>query len=136
LVGFVVNAYKNANPGEPLEIAFVPVAVREMLRGLNTYDPRFGAAFHDGTWNEGLDHAEALQSIRCPTLLIQADFGYLEDGTLNGAMSQEMADRAVSLIDGCHYVKVDAGHVTNLKAPDQFIRIIEDFFLGAKESGA
>ncbi len=129
LIGFTVNSYKNANPGEPLEIAFLPVSVQEMLRGLNYYDPRFGDAFYAGTWNEGFDHAEALQRIQCPTLLIQANFDYLEDGTLDGAMSQEMADRAVSLINDCQYVKVDAGHVTNLEVPDQFINILENFFL-------
>jgi pimeloyl-ACP methyl ester carboxylesterase len=130
LIQFVVGSYKSANPGKPVEIAFLPVSVQEMLRGLNYYDPRFGTAFYDGTWNEGFDHAEALRKIQCPALLIQANFGYLKDGTLNGAMSQEQADRAVSLIEECQYVKVDAGHVTNLEVPDQFIQIIEEFFLG------
>ena len=130
LIGFAVNSYRKANPGDPVEIAFLPVSVKEMLRGLNYYDPRFGAAFHEGTWNEGFDHAEALQKIQCPTLLIQADFEIMEDGTLNGAMTQEQADRAVSLIKDCQYVKVDAGHVTNLEAPDQFVQLTEGFFLG------
>jgi pimeloyl-ACP methyl ester carboxylesterase len=128
LIRFAVNSYRNANPGEPVEIAFLPIAVREMLRGLNYYDPRFGAAFHDGTWNEGFDHAEALRKIQCPALLIQADFAIMEDGVLNGAMSQEQADRAVLLIENCRYIKVNAGHVINLEMPDQFIWILEEFF--------
>ncbi len=132
LIGFMVGIYKNTNPGEPVEIAFLPVTVQEMLRGLNTYDPHFGDAFFDGTWNAGFDHAEALQNIQCPTLLIQANFKYLKDGTLDGAMSQEMADHAVSLVKNCKYVKVDSGHVTNLEAPDQFIQMIEGFFLGSE----
>lgn len=130
LIKFAVNSYRSANPGKPVEIVFLPVSVQEMLRGLNYYDPRFGAAFYEGTWNEGFDHAEALQEIQCPTLLIQANFDYLEDGTLNGAMSKEMADRVVSLIKDCQYVKVNAGHVTNLEVPNQFINILESFFLG------
>jgi pimeloyl-ACP methyl ester carboxylesterase len=129
LIRFAVNNYRRANPEEPVEIAFLPVSVQEMLRGLNCYDPRFGSAFHDGTWNVGFDHYEVLKKIQCPALLIQADFWIMEDGTLNGAMSQEQADRVVSLIKNCQYVKVDAGHVTNLEMPDQFIRIIERFFL-------
>jgi hypothetical protein len=56
-----------------------------MLRGLNYYDPRFGASFHDGTWNGGFDHADALMRIQCPALLIHAHFEIMEDGTLNGA---------------------------------------------------
>lgn len=130
LIGFAVNSYRSVHPGEPVEIAFLPVSVQEMLRGLDYYDPRFGAAFHDGTWNEGFDHAEALQKIQCPTLLIQANSRIMQDGTLDGAMSQEQAERAVSLIKNCQYIKVDAGHVTNLEAPDQFIQIIEGFFAG------
>lgn len=130
LIEFAVNSYRNANPGEPVEIAFLPAAVQEMIRGMDYYDPRFGAAFHDGTWNEGFDHAKALQKIQCPALLIQANFEILEDGTLDGAMTQEQADRAASLIKNCNYVKVDASHVTNLEVPDQFIQIIENFFLG------
>lgn len=133
LIQFAVGSYKSANPGEPVEIAFLPVTVQEMVRGLNYYDPRFGTAFYDGTWNEGFDHAETLKKIQCPTLLIQSNFSYLEDGTLDGAMSQEMADRAVSLIVTCKYVKVDAGHVTNLEVPDQFVQIIEGFFLNGQE---
>jgi pimeloyl-ACP methyl ester carboxylesterase len=129
LIKFVVGNYKKANPGKPVEIAFLPASVQEMLRGLNYYDPRFGASFHDGTWNEGFDHADALMKIRCPALLIHAHFEIMEDGVLNGAMNQEQADRAVSLIPDCQYIKVDAGHVTNLEAPDRFIQIIEGRFL-------
>jgi pimeloyl-ACP methyl ester carboxylesterase len=129
LIRFAVNSYKKANPGEAVEIAFVPASVQEMLRGLNYYDPSFGDAFYTGSWNNGFDHAEALSNIECPVLLIQANFSYKEDGTLDGAMSQEMADRAISLISDCTYVRVDASHVTNLETPDQYAQILEDFFL-------
>ncbi len=128
LIRFAVARYRSGNPGMPLAIPFVPASVREMLRGLDFYNPRFGDAFYDGTWNSGFDHAKALQRIQCPTVLIQADFSYFDDGTLNGAMSQEMADRAVALLNDCQYVKIDAGHVTHLEVPDQFIQIVEDCF--------
>ena len=52
---------------------------------------RFGAAFFDGTWNEGFDHAEALKKVTCPTLLMQANFSTLPDGTLDGAMDRDDA---------------------------------------------
>ena len=130
LIRFAVNSYRNTNPGEPVEIAFLPVSVQEMLRGLNYYDPRFGASFHEGTWNEGFDNADALKKIQCPVVLIQADFEIMEDGTLNGAMSREQADRATLLIKNCQYIKINVGHVINLEAPDRLIRIIEEFFLG------
>lgn len=129
LIEFAVNHYKKANPGEPVEIAFLPVSVQEMIRGLHYYDPRFGAAFYTGAWNTGFDHGEALQKIRCPVLLLHANFEMTEDGVLNGAMTQEQADRAVSLTPNGQYRKVDSAHVINLEHPDEFTRMIEDFFL-------
>ena len=56
LIDFAVNSYRKANPGEAVEIAFLPSSVQEMLRGLNYYDPHFGNAFYEGTWNEGFAH--------------------------------------------------------------------------------
>jgi len=129
LIQFAVNNYRKANPEKPVEIAFLPVSVQKMLRGLNYYDPKFGAAFHLGAWNEGFDHADALRKIQCPVLLIHAHFKIMEGGILNGAMNQEQADKAVLLIKNCKYVKVNTGHVTNLEAPDRFIQIIEEHFL-------
>lgn len=130
LIKFAVNNYKAANPEKPVEIAFLPVSVQEVVRGLHYYDPHFGAAFYDGTWHAGFDHAEVLQKIQCPTLLLQANFEIEEDGTLNGAMSREQADRAVSLLQNGRYVRVDSSHVINLEHPDEFIQLIENFFLG------
>lgn len=130
LIYFAVNSYRKANPSEAVEIAFLPSSVQEMLRGLNYYDPRFGNAFYEGTWNEGFDHAEALQKIQCPALLLHANFEITEDGILDGAISQEQADRVVSLIPDCVYMKIDSAHVVNLEHPDEFVKIIEDFFLG------
>lgn len=130
LIEFAVTSYKNSNPEEPVEIAFLPSTVQEMIRGLNYYDPHFGAAFYQGSWNIDFDHAEALQKIECPTLLVHANFEIKDDGILNGAMTQEQADRVVSLVPNCEYRSVNASHVVNLEEPDQFIQIIEAFFLG------
>ncbi|MBQ7430421.1 MAG: alpha/beta hydrolase [Butyrivibrio sp.] len=125
----MISLYRMFNEGEPVEIAFIPVSVQEMLRGMDYYDPRFGAAFYYGTWNQDFDHATALSEIDCPVLLIQANTGYLEDGTLDGAMSKEMADRVVELLKDGRYVYVDAGHVTNLEVPEEFVRLVEDFIM-------
>ena len=130
LLTLAVNTYRNANPGVPVEIRFLPNdTVRLLVRGLDRYDPRFGAAFFDGSWNDGFDHAEALMRITCPVLLLHASFRYLEDGTLAGAMSQEEADRVMSLLNDGRYLKVDASHVVHLDQPAEFIGLVEDFFL-------
>lgn len=129
IIDFAVNTYRRANPGKPVEIAFLPASVQELIRGLNDYDPRFGNAFYEGTWNEGFDHAEALQQIKCPALLLHANFEFTKEGILNGAMSQEQADRAVSLLPDGEYMKIDSAHVVNLEHPDEFAKIVENFFL-------
>lgn len=93
----------------------MPDVLRLMLRGLNMYDPGFGAAFYDGSWQEGFDHAEALQKITCPTLLLHANFEINEDGLLNGGLRQQAADEVVKLIPNAQYMKIDAGHVIHLE---------------------
>jgi pimeloyl-ACP methyl ester carboxylesterase len=130
LLAQAVKAYRAARPGQPAEIGLLRNdTVRLFLRGMDQYDPRFGAAFHDGTWNAGFGHAEALAKIACPTLLVHADFSFLPDGTLNGAMSQEDADKAVSLLANATYRKVDATHVVHLANPSLYTDLVEGFFL-------
>lgn len=131
VVAAAIEAYRAANPGVPVELGMIEDdTVRMMLRGLDQYDPRFGAAFYDGSWNAGFDHAAALALIDCPVLLMQANTSFLADGTLDGAMSPEQASRAVSLLKQGSYLKVDSGHVINIEKPDEFVQSLRSFFLG------
>ncbi|SDV47328.1 alpha/beta fold hydrolase [Chitinasiproducens palmae] len=132
-----VKAYRRDHPGAPIDIALIKNdTVRLLLRGLDRYDPRFGASFYDGGWNQGFDHADALHRITCPVLLLQANTLTLPDGTLNGAMSPQDAQRAVALLRNGRYQKIDAGHVIHLEQPDVFVKILEKFFLGGPPSGS
>ncbi len=133
MIESAVKIYRTANPGKAVEIGFLPDTPRLLFRGMNDYDPKFGDAFYDGTWNAGFDHAAALQQITCPTLLVHANFEIMADGVLNGAMDQADADRVVSNVAKCDYLRVDAEHVTHLDKPDQFVQIIEDFFMGSEQ---
>ncbi len=56
-----VTAERAAHPGRPVELTVIADdTIRLFLRGMDhQYDPRFGAAFADGTWNKGFDHAQA-----------------------------------------------------------------------------
>ena len=123
----LISYYRLFHNEGPLELAFLSASVQEMLRGLDMYDPAFGTAFYEGTWNTGFDHAEALSRIKCPVLLIQADTSFMENGTLNGAMSEEMADKAMMLLAEAGYVRISSGHVTNLEAPDEYISLLTGF---------
>jgi pimeloyl-ACP methyl ester carboxylesterase len=125
-----IKVRRRAAPGEPVEIGLLKNdTVRMLIRGLDRYDPRFGAAFHDGSWNAGFSHAEALAKITCPTLLLQANTGTSPEGLLEGAMSQAEAARARALLPHGDYMKIDATHVVNLDKPVEFVRIAEQFFL-------
>jgi pimeloyl-ACP methyl ester carboxylesterase len=129
LLSQLVRIYRAARPGRPVDIGFLPNdTVRLFVRGMDQYDPRFGAAFHDGSWNTGFDHAEALAKISCPALLLHANFDFLPDGTLNGAMTQEDADKAVSLLADGTYRRVDATHVVHLDKPALFVDVLREFF--------
>ena len=130
IIKYFVGSYRDANPGEPVELSFINDDIIKLLtRGLETYDPRFGAAFYDGSWNEGFDHAEALQKITAPTLLIHANFSTTDEGLLNGAMDQDEADKAMSLLSDGTYERVNSEHVVHLDKPDEFVSLLNDFFL-------
>lgn len=128
-----IKAYRVSHPEHPADIGLIRNdTIRLMVRGLDRYDPRFGAAFYDGSWNAGFDQATALQKIACPVLLVQANYTFLPDGTLNGAMAYNDAHRAATLLHNGAYIKVDATHVINIEKPTLFIRLVQNYFLSQR----
>ncbi|MCX7655314.1 MAG: alpha/beta hydrolase [Treponemataceae bacterium] len=124
-----IGFYRCIHKNQDIEIPFLPPSVQEMVRGLNRYDPRFGNAFYEGSWNYNFDHEKVLQKIQCPTLLLHANFSYTKDGILNGAMSQEMAEKAMYLLPHGTYRRIHCGHVIHLEEPKLFISLLKEFFL-------
>lgn len=127
-----IDVYREANPGEPVELPFIPVMFRMLIRGMSCFDPYFGNAFYEGAWNQNFDHAEALQKVKCPALLLHANYEIREDGILDGAMDQDDADLAMSLLSNGVYQKIDASHVVHLDEPEEFVRITKEFFLSTE----
>jgi len=125
----MTKTYRDANPGKPVELRFLPAMLRMFFRGLSSFDPHFGDAFYTGEWNKGFDHAQALKKIKCPTLLLQANFVTRADGILDGAMNQNDSERAMALLVNAKYQKIDAAHVVHLDKPEEFIKILNGFFL-------
>jgi len=125
----MIKAYQNGNPGKPVELRFLPVMLRMFFRGMSSFDPHFGDAFYTGGWNKGFDHANTLKKIKCPTLLLQANFEIREDGILDGAMDQNDADKAMLLLQNATYKKINAAHVVHIDKPEEFIKIMNRFFL-------
>lgn len=52
----------------------MPLAARVMFLSLSMFDPDFARAFVDGRMYTGLDHAEAFSRVRCPLLVLHADW--------------------------------------------------------------
>ncbi|WP_196814452.1 alpha/beta fold hydrolase [Nocardia sp. BMG111209] len=125
-----VRAQRLLRPGVPVELDIVGNdMIRLFLRGMDhQYDPAFGDAFYRGTWNEGFDHAAALARITAPTMLLHANYSWVDGDILYGAMDQQDADRAMSLLPNGFYQRIDAEHVTHLDAPAQFTAIARSFF--------
>jgi pimeloyl-ACP methyl ester carboxylesterase len=122
-----VLAHRAEHPGEPVVIYYMPPVMNEVFRGFNTYDPRFGETFYNGSWNDGFNHADALANINDPAILIHTNWSYDADGILMAAMDHQDAERARSLIEDVQFFKVDSGHGFHFEKPRDFIEIMVNF---------
>ena len=121
-----VQSYRKQNPDEPANVFFLPLSMRIMFVGMDTYDPYFGQAFYTGEWHKNFDHAETLQRVEVPTLLIHTNW-HFEDGILMAAMSGDDAAQANELLPDSELVKLDSGHSPHIEKPDEFIQLLLDF---------
>lgn len=119
--------YRKAHPDRPLRLYFMPPVFNELFTSMDQYDPRFAEAFYDNSFHKDFDHAETLQSIRVPSVLIHANWSYDENGILMAAMDGDDAERARSLLQDVEFYKVDSGHGFHFEKPKEFVRIIRDF---------
>ncbi|MBB4688823.1 alpha/beta fold hydrolase [Amycolatopsis jiangsuensis] len=99
-----------AHPDRPIGLWYLPPSWNDLQRSIAAYDPRFGAAFHSGSRDEGFDHEQTLRAIEAPTTLIHANWKYGPDGLLQGAIDGADARRIVSLIADAELVEVNSGH--------------------------
>ncbi|CNF07156.1 Possible hydrolase%2C alpha/beta fold [Mycobacterium tuberculosis] len=67
-----------------------------------------------------LDIRELLPKIEAPTLVI----GCTQDRTVPVANHRELA----AGIAGSEYIELDSGHVVPMERPDEFVRLVQDFF--------
>ena len=115
-----------AHPNEHVTNAFVP---RDWTRGMyfmNQYDPKFGDAFYDGTWMEGIDQAAMLKAIECPAVFVKATTNYGNDGVLYAATSDEDAQRVLDCVSECSFTKIDSGHDIHYEHPNAFVAAIDE----------
>lgn len=125
--GLLIMISRKLHYNATVEIPFVSPVLREMIRGMDQYDPHFGQAFYDGTWNENFNHADALCLIECPVLLLKGDSFTDSNGALHGAMSEENADFALSRLSRGSCVQISAASVLHTEAPEEYLKAVSLF---------
>ena len=121
----VASALAQRDRGESIRWWYLPPMINEIYRRLDRYDPEFGESFFTGRWHDGFDHADALARLNVPTVLIHADWQLdPRNGTLLGAMDDQDAARARSLIDGVDFRRLHALHAVHFAKPHMFNSVV------------
>ncbi len=117
------------HPGEPIALDqwYIPYILKLQFTSLKMYDPDFGRAFVDGRIYGTFDHAQALTVVRCPLLVLHADWQRLPQYGLVGAMDDDDAKHIQQLAPQTHYQKIAAKHVIHVFNPRRFIEAIVNF---------
>jgi pimeloyl-ACP methyl ester carboxylesterase len=125
-LAWLIRFYQSLSKGEIISIPLLPGKLRALVETLSTYDPDFSKAWVDGRIYQGFNHEEALKNVKCPVLLLHANWFRHQQYGLVGAMDDEDAAR-VCAITNCHYIRVDSEHVIHTEQPRIFIHRVEEF---------
>lgn len=123
----LIRRYEKAHPGQPVDIGYFPFTLRILIKSISTFDPDFSRAFVDGRFYEGLDHAEALARVKCPLLILHANWFRHPKFGLVGAMDDQDATRIQALVPQAKYHKLTANHVVHVFKPAEFVQLVESF---------
>ena len=130
LLARLIRRREASHPGQPVDIPYVPGSLRLLIKSLSTFDPDFVRAFVDGRFYQGFDHAQALRQVRCPMLVLHADWFRHPQYGLVGAMDDEDAARVQALVPHAQYKKISANHVIHFFKPQAFVREVTMFASG------
>jgi len=119
--------YRLFRPSGPVDIPFLPLESRVLIKGLSEYDPDFSRACIDGSIGKGLSHADALAKLRCPLLLMRANWFRHPMLGLVGSMDDDDLARAKSIMPGLKYVQISSGHMVHLEDPQAYVSELSGF---------
>lgn len=123
----IIRRYERSHPGQPVDITWFPLTLRLLIKCLSMFDPDFSRAFVDGRFYKGLDHAEALKRVKCPMLVLHANWFRHPKFGLVGAMDDKDAARILELVPQAQYKKIPANHVIHMFEPEKFVEAVETF---------
>ncbi|MCA0456172.1 MAG: alpha/beta hydrolase [Chloroflexi bacterium] len=127
ILSFLIRRHQISHPGKVVDIRYFPGVMRQLFYSISTFDPDFSRAFVDGRFYEGLNHAEALKRVTCPTLVMHANWFRHPKYGLVGAMDDEDARHIQELVPQAEYVKIPANHVIHRYKAAAFNQAIIDF---------
>ena len=87
----------------------------------------FSKATIDGRLSEGFDPETILRKIKCPVLLIQANWSRHETWGLIGALDDKDVQKIRSIIKDLKYVKVKANHEIHMSKPKIFTEVVKEY---------
>lgn len=122
----LIRYYQYQGEGGTVSIHILPEKLRSLVETLFTYDPDFSQAWVDGRIYRGLDHEEALKRVRCPVLLLHANWFRHPQYGLVGALDDKDAARACQLTH-CQYKRINSEHVIHNDHPQLFVTKIVEF---------
>lgn len=127
IMSWMIRRYERSHPGQPVDIGYLPLTLRLLIKSISTFDPDFARAFVDGRFYKGLDHAEALKRVKCPVLVLHANWFRHPKYGLVGAMDDQDAARIQELVPQAQYRKIPANHVIHMFEPEKFVEAVETF---------
>jgi pimeloyl-ACP methyl ester carboxylesterase len=133
LLSRIIRRYEATHPRQPVDIGYLPTSLRLLIKSISTFDPDFARAFVDGRFYKGLDHAEALKRVRCPVLVLHANWFRHPNYGLVGAMDDQDAARIQALVPEAQYKYIPANHVIHGFEPERYVQEVEAFAKGASD---
>ncbi len=127
IISIMIRFYGWLKPGKPVDLPLLPAETRMLIKGLSEYDPDFTRAFVDGRAYEGFSHAEALEKVKCPLLVLQANWFRHPEFGLVGSMDDRDLERLRSLVPHAQYKRITSGHMIHFENPKQYIKEIKEF---------
>lgn len=119
--------YRERYPEKDLKVPFWPKKFLAGFKGLQNYDPRFGEAFYDDSFNTGVNYHLILSKVKCETLFMKANTTIGDDGLIQGALSEEHLNRVAALVKNMIIEIFDCGHGIHMEKPKQFVFSILHF---------
>jgi len=125
IISFMIRIHEWFYPGKSVDLLLLPAETRMLIKGLSEYDPDFTRAFVDGYAYKGLNHAEALKKVRCPILVLQANWFRSPQYGLVGAMDDKDIERLLLLAPQAKKKRITSGHMIHFEHPSEYIAAIE-----------